>query len=237
MTTIENGTIDVREQAISAALTALGSSTIAQTQPDLAALQFLAPAGFRPIVELQEDGRKKRRTASAQNWSAETGEILIYFERVPDLAVQASPPATSRTMTPPPSYSETHSLPLPQADASITQAAEISELCSALNAVEQEGRSFVALKWFRDDVLVARGYSWSTTAERRQAVLTKAIESGAVLTNKIPNPKAPLHPTTTVRLNRSSSLGVSDVVRPRFRPIPVRGEMVSTTLLRDRGAS
>ncbi len=31
------------------------------------ALRFLAPQGFRPVVEFRESGRKKRRTASADN--------------------------------------------------------------------------------------------------------------------------------------------------------------------------
>jgi hypothetical protein len=43
------------------------------------ALRFLAPEGLRPVVEFRESGRKKRRTASADNRTPETGEILITF--------------------------------------------------------------------------------------------------------------------------------------------------------------
>jgi len=44
------------------------------------AMQFLAPKGFRPVVEFRESGRKQRRTASADNWTPANGEILITFE-------------------------------------------------------------------------------------------------------------------------------------------------------------
>ena len=49
------------------------------------ALRFLAPPGYQAIVELcSENGRSKRRNASADTWSPEEDEVRIYFERIDD---------------------------------------------------------------------------------------------------------------------------------------------------------
>jgi hypothetical protein len=47
-------------------------------------------------VQLEEDGRKKRSTAAASNWSPETGEIVIYFERQ---ELDSNPPAVTTQAT------------------------------------------------------------------------------------------------------------------------------------------
>jgi hypothetical protein len=111
---------------------------------------------------------------------------------------------------------------------------EIQQLCAALAEAEKAGKSFISLKWFRDNDLTDRGYTWADSIGYRQAVLTKAIEVGAILTTSIPNPKAPQHPTTTIRLNRESKY--AQAVAPRFQPIQLRGEgpSASELLLRDR---
>src|ERR1700676_1471533 len=64
---------------------ALGELSYSQ-DPGLArALRFLAPPGYQVIVELcSENGRSKRRNASAETWSPEEDEVRIYFERVDD---------------------------------------------------------------------------------------------------------------------------------------------------------
>jgi hypothetical protein len=111
---------------------------------------------------------------------------------------------------------------------------EIQQLCAALADAEKAGKSFISLKWFRDNDLTGRGYTWADSIGYRQAVLTKAIEVGAVLTTSIPNPKAPQHPTTTVRLNRESKY--AQEVAPRFQPIRAKGgASASEIILRDRG--
>src|ERR1700756_3139941 len=62
---------------------ALGELSYSQ-DPGLArALRFLAPPGYQVIVELcSENGRSKRRNASAESWSPEEDEVRIYFERI-----------------------------------------------------------------------------------------------------------------------------------------------------------
>jgi hypothetical protein len=79
-------------------------------------------------------------------------------------------------------------------------------LLSALQEAESApGRSFVALKWFRDEYLHSTGLSWAQDEQQRQYLLTRAIEEGRILKDRVLNPKAPLYPTTTIRLNRQKA--------------------------------
>ena len=79
---IENGNLSIpaAEEIIEEALNELAYSQ----DPGMArALRFLAPPGYQAIVELcSENGRSKRRTASADTWSPEEDEVRIYFERI-----------------------------------------------------------------------------------------------------------------------------------------------------------
>jgi hypothetical protein len=79
---MKNGsTIHDSETALETFLAELSKPEISsEVKPEV--LSLLAPAGFRPVVELQQDGRKKRLTESADNWNPETGEIRVHFERV-----------------------------------------------------------------------------------------------------------------------------------------------------------
>lgn len=204
-----------------------------------AALDLLAPKGYHPVVELKENGRKKRRNAAIDNWTPETGEILIYF--TPD--TQGGQQATSDTSRPPARTENAKEAALEPGRQSrrhnhyepsaVSPIAPEDELCIALEEVERQHWSFVALKHFRDDVLPAKGFAWASSQEERQAVLARAIEKGLVLTSKIPNPRSPF-PTTTVRLNRSRVKETSG--EHRFSPVRVSGESLSSTILRDRGA-
>lgn len=206
-------TIQEAEDSIEAALFRIRSVGI--PDPAIAqALEFLAPRGFRPVVELREDDRKKRRTDSADNWQPATGEIRIYFEPskeepAPSEAKPASPASDSKT----------------------------EEMLQALEEAETTaGRTFVSLKWFRDEFLPAKGFSWAQTSDDRQAMLAKAIADGAILTSKVANPRAPLYPTTTIKVNRQRQPGTATQPASRFRPVRVSGEPLSATLLRDRGS-
>ncbi len=78
-------TINDIEQTVANGLEALRNAPL--NEQITAALKFLTPHGYRPIAQLEEDGRKKRSTAAASNWNPETGEIVIYFERTkPELS-------------------------------------------------------------------------------------------------------------------------------------------------------
>jgi len=87
---VANLNIPDAEEMIEEALNELSFST----DPGLArALHFLAPAGYQAIVELcSENGRSKRRNASADSWSPEEDEVRIYFERAD--GSEAAPRAT-----------------------------------------------------------------------------------------------------------------------------------------------
>src|ERR1700677_3468849 len=64
---------------------ALGELAFSQDPGLVRALRFLAPPGYQAIVELcGENGRSKRRNASADSWSPEDDEVRIYFEPIGD---------------------------------------------------------------------------------------------------------------------------------------------------------
>ena len=234
-------TISDIEQTVQTGLEALRNAPL--NDQITAALKFLTPPGYRPIAQLEEDGRKKRSTAAASNWNPATGEIVIYFERADTVPaaveesnslIELKSGVTSAGSMTAERAQRFASAELPVADSPQVTPLHIQQCCEALAEAEKAGKAFIALKWFRDNELMARGYPWADSLAYRQAVLTKAIEVGAVLTASILNPKAPQHPTTTIKLNRESEY--AQAVAPRFQPIRTRGgETASEILLRDRG--
>jgi len=212
-------TIQETEDSIESALFHIRS--IGKSDPTISqVLDFLAPRGFRPVVELLEDNRKKRRTASADNWQPATGEIRIYFEP----SEEATPASNAETPS--------HSDPNP----ALASDSRMSEMVTALEEAEtSDGRTFIALKWFRDEFLPSKGYAWAQKPDERQAVLAKAISEGSILTGKVANPRAPLYPTTTIKVNRQRQQR-SSMPASRFRPVRIAGEPLSGTILRDRGS-
>jgi len=213
-------------------------------------LHFLAPAGYQVIVELcGENGRSKRRGSLATTWNPEEDEIRIYFERIdgdedyPESHVaesngngyaHATIPRHSRTTA-----RATHgnmeerwihepSAPLP---ADVDD--QIRELCATLAEAERGGHAFIALKWFRDSFLPRKAFRWNQNPESRQLILAEAIQRGVVSTSKIPNPKTPAYPTTTIRLNRAEA-GIAEDVQ-RFRPVAEQSASLMDMLDEDRG--
>lgn len=172
---------------------------------------LLAPAGFRPVVQLL---RRKESTAQ-EDWNPDTDEFRVYFEPIAESAGSSTPAAPSL---------------IPG-----IRDRSIGEIVHELQKVEASpGHSFVALKWFRDEVLPGKNYPWCQNPDDRQEVLSRAIAEGWILTSKVTNPRQPLYPTTTIRFNRRKS---PDEARQtsRFRPVAISGEPLSVTILRDRG--
>jgi len=224
---ISNLTIPDAEEVIEEALSELAFSQ----DPGLArALRFLAPPGYQAIVELcSENGRSKRRNASADSWSPEEDEVRIYFERMDDSAVPVRQSRSSRV-------SGEHEIEEGSEDGAAVPAdldARVKELCAALAEAERGGHAFIALKWFRDSFLPRKAFRWNQHPESRQAVLAEAIQRGVVLTSKIANPKTPAYPTTTIRLNRAEA-GVPEEAQ-RFHPVVVHGEPITEDIHEDRG--
>jgi len=205
-------TIAEAQNSIKAALLSLASTASESATP------FLRPPGYDLVVELREEGQPIRRNASSENWSPEKGEVFIYFEKqrqsqAPMLQVVEAKPTVNGN-------NESES--------------PVKQLANALHETERT-RDFVSLKWFRDDVLPTRGFPWAQDPTERQTVMRDAIEAGYVLTSRVHNPHAPQYPTTTIRANRVKLASNSSAPPTRYNPVPVRGEPVSTTLLRDRG--
>ncbi len=244
---VDSLTIPEAEELIEEALAELADSPEVGSEASLQqALRFLAPPGYQAIVELcGENGRSKRRNASASSWTPEEDELRIYFERIDETAAEdedrISERVTERASAPPRSRALARQVPeLPEDDldeegpgrlpADIDD--RIRELCATLAEAERGGHAFIALKWFRDSFLPRKSFSWNQNPESRQLILAEAILRGVVLTSKIPNPKTPAYPTTTIRLNRAEA-GVPEEAQ-RFRPVAVQGN-AATPLNEDRG--
>ncbi len=195
------------------------------------ALRFLAPPGYQAIVELcSENGRSKRRNATAEAWSPEEDEVRIYFERIDDSDSPRPVRASSRAAF------EHHLEAVEDDQETLIPAdldARVKELCSALAEAERGGHAFIALKWFRDSFLPRKAFRWNQNPESRQSVLAEAIQRGVVLTSKIANPKTPAYPTTTIRLNRAEA-GIPEEAQ-RFHPVAVLGDSLTAVIEEERG--
>lgn len=237
LSSVENNlSIPAAEEIVEEALNELAFST----DPGLMrALRFLAPPGYQAIVELcSENGRSKRRNASADTWSPEEDEVRIYFERIGD-----DEPAPRATRAPRAAAAPRATVSHPFDDDEEGEEQEdvlpadmdvrVKELCAALAEAERGGHAFIALKWFRDSFLPRKAFRWNQQPETRQGVLAEAIQRGVVLTSKIANPKTPAYPTTTIRLNRAEA-GIPDEV-PRFHPVAVQGDSLSDDIDDERG--
>jgi hypothetical protein len=224
---ISNLSVPDAEEIIEEALSELAFSQ----DPGLArALRFLAPPGYQAIVELcGENGRSKRRNASAESWSPEEDEVRIYFERLDD---NTGAVRQSRGSRAPIEHSFEDDLE-PSIAIPADLDARVKELCAALAEAERGGHAFIALKWFRDSFLPRKAFRWNQHPESRQAILAEAIQRGVVLTSKIANPKTPAYPTTTIRLNRAEA-NVPEEAQ-RFHPIAVQGESISEAIQEERG--
>lgn len=234
---IENLTIPEAEEVIEEALEELAFST----DPGLTrALRFLAPPGFQAIVELcGENGRSKRRNASAATWNPDEDEVRIYFERA-NGEIEEEDERPEVRLVPQPRARAAKPVAASYEDGNVAEGNgalpadiddRIKELCATLAEAERGGHAFIALKWFRDSFLPRKAFSWNQNPESRQMILAEAILRGVVLTSKIPNPKTPAYPTTTIRLNRAEA-GVPEEAQ-RFRPVTVHGDTLSETLLDD----
>jgi hypothetical protein len=183
---------------------------------------------------LDSKGRKKRSDASANNWSPELGRIEIRFEPVGQGQGQLSP-ETSRTAA------NDSRVKLEKGSRSVfgVHPAEADLLIALDRAESRPGWNFVPLKKFRDEILPQEHFASMRADVELRGVLTSAIEKKFVLIGKVPNPKSPQFPVTTIRLNRlmpevRSVLGQNDSLDLDFRPIEISGEPLSTTILRER---
>lgn len=77
------------------------------------------------------------------------------------------------------------------------------EFIRALDEAENQPQlNFVSLKWFRDTYLARSGFGWAQDPDVPRRILQDATERNLVLTSKVPNPKQPTFPVTSIHLNR-----------------------------------
>jgi hypothetical protein len=203
---------------------------------------YAVPKKSHPRVTLSDaNGRKKKRNASADNWSPESGVIEIRLEPVAQEEERPAPETPRQTEST--SRAQLQDLPSGTANADGDLHPAEVELLRALDRAESKpGWSFVPLKKFRDDILPLEPRenipSLRTDIEQRH-MLQSVIDKRLVLVGKIPNPKAPQFPVTTIRLNRlmpqvKAALGQTGSSDLDFRPVEIRGEPLSATILRER---
>jgi hypothetical protein len=225
---LANLSIPDAEEIIEEALNELANSSDPGLTP---AFPFLAPPGYQAIVELcGENGRSKRRNASAESWSPEEDEVRIYFERIDGVELAPRPVRAARG---PAEHAYDESDDGQEALIPADLDARVKELCAALAEAERGGHAFIALKWFRDSFLPRKAFRWNQNPESRQAVLAEAIQRGVVVTSKIANPKTPAYPTTTIRLNRAEA-GIPEEAQ-RFHPVTAHGDSIAEAIEEERG--
>jgi hypothetical protein len=194
-----------------------------------AVLEFLRklkilPDGYQCEIHLHRGNRKKRRDAEfATNWEPDTDSIRIAFSPMEEELEIATAAAAS-----------------PKAADPMAAEDRLADLVRALDRAEgRPGYEFFSLKMFRDTALVHDGYSWASDEFGRHDLLREAIDRRWILTSKVANPRPPNFPVTAIRLNRqmpevNAALGTRTGSPPVFRPVTIRGESLSETVLRDR---
>lgn len=183
---------------------------------------------------LDSNGRKKRSNASADNWSPVLGRIEIRFEPVAQEQEQINSATLEPAAKESPAKPERLSKSIPG-----VHPAEADLLIALDRAESRPGWNFVPLKKFRDEILPQEHLPSMPTDVHHRSVLESAIEKKLVLVGRIPNPKAPQFPVTTIRLNRlmpevKAVLGQIDSPDLDFHPVEIPGEPLSATILRER---
>ncbi len=218
---------------------------IAQLESELAQklvnpLRNTIPGQYQLRVSLLDaNGRKKRSSASADNWSPVSGRIEIRFEPSPQEEKFESPENSRRAErkpTPQPNA-------LPEVSKTVVPLLEIeTRVLRALDRAESTpGWRFVALKKFRDEVLPSEPFApgaFQPSDVHWQEAIRNAIEKRWILIGKVPNPKSPQFPVTSIRLNRLLPEVQQVLGLPKkdldFHPIHIKGEPLSATILRER---
>jgi hypothetical protein len=185
----------------------------------------ILPHGYRCEVHLHRGNRKKRRDADFEtNWDPDADSIRVGFTPLEE-DVDAVKDQESRS---------------PLSGNGTSADDRISDVVRALDRAEgRPGYEFVSLKWFRDTALRHEEFPWAADEAARHDALREAIDRRWILTSKIANPRPPHFPGTAIRLNRqlpavNAALGERPGSLPGSRPVPIRGEPLSATVLRDR---
>ena len=202
--------------------------------PELQALRYLVHEGAVPEVSLRYrgDNRKIRRNASADYWKPDSCQAVITYE------TEGERTADVQRLKRPSVLDERNQKKIRQDNGGQPEE-QITELLTALERAESDPRrQFVALKWFRDQYLPQQGFPWAADPREAGRVLRETTDQGLVLTAKVPNPRAPAYPTSTIRLNRTHpEVRTRLSAKPTaelFRPVRIKGGRLSQTVLDQR---
>ena len=205
----------------------LAKLSIVPLPDELEGLRYLpldthrAKVGIRSIAPNGKVGRKVREDASASYFDPDTCEVAISF--VPLDESQRVPSEEDGISN---SGEEAHDFDSETA---------LDQLIDELRTAERM-QPFVALEWFRDQILPKCDYAWVRYSSNRASVLRRATDENLVLTSQVINPKEPMRPVTAIRINRGHPRFQTDKpsLRTSFKPIRIRGGAISDTLISDR---
>lgn len=172
---------------------------------ELKALLVLAPpdgASVHVSLRQRDTGRQLRTSGPFQSWAPRACGAWVVYEVAQGLGGLGGP--QPRTI-------EGSGNPL-------------LDFISALDHVEKDPHlHFVSLKWFRDTYLPKRGYDWANDPDLPRQMVHEAAEAEMILTSKVPNPKTPEFPVTTIQLNRSHPKvqRMLESLAPKPAPTPI----------------
>ncbi len=214
-----NEKIEDRQDGIQSALQLLRAREL-PLPAELEALRHLAPPrGACVEVRLHHPGgrRRIRRDADIQNWDRFNGYAsLEYYPSDTDEALDDGTGESENREDP------------------------TRKLIALLAELERDPKlHFVSLTWFRDKFLLDQGLAWAHNLDVRRKLIVDAIENKLLLAGKVPNPKSPNFPVTSIRLNRTlpevreilAELGEDD---SDFAPVAIAGGSLSSTILEER---
>lgn len=150
---------------------------------ELRPLVYLAPpdgASVHVSLRERESGRQIRRNASRQSFAPRNSGAWIVYE-------------------------------VPQSgafdDGAAAPAGAGDPLVDFLLSLDQAERDphlhFVSLKWFRDTYLQKCGFGWARDPDLPRRLIQDTTERDLIQTSKVPNPKSPSFPVTSIHLNRA----------------------------------
>lgn len=179
-----HGTIADLEADIEDALDALADLDRRGRLPrELRALLALtAPPGASVHVSLRhrDTQRQIRRNAAEEHYAQGSCGAWVVFELPPD-EVRELPPSVS-----------------------LQPEEVLDEFIRALDRAERDPHmSFVSLKYFRDQYLAKVGLTWARDFDLTRAVIQDATDKAILELSKVPNPRQPEFPVTTIRLSRN----------------------------------
>ena len=202
----------------------LASLTTLNFPSALEGLRHLPLSDRNPQVSIRyrENRRKVREDADGSYFDPDYCEVVIRF-----IPIETSDDEDEGRESSTPSSRD-------RAEA-LDFATATDQLLDELRKVEGM-RSFVGLKWFRDQFLPTSGHGWARDPRTSGLLLRQATDQRFILTSQVPNPNQPMRPVTAIRINRRHPRFQPEAARrsARFNPIRIRGGSISDTVLGDR---